>query len=122
MKVFIHLLILLFGAGSVLVNAQAVEEGLTLNKAVDIAITADPWLAGSRHTQAALSDEATAAATVALAQHSVSNLMNVRMEVPRVIMRSQIILSDRPRVYRSNYFGLGAGTTLAGVASDCVAS
>ncbi|MAC33757.1 TolC family protein [Parahaliea mediterranea] len=64
MKVFIHLLILLFGAGSVLVNAQAVEEGLTLNKAVDIAITADPWLAGSRHTQAALSDEATAAATL----------------------------------------------------------
>ncbi|WP_232059136.1 TolC family protein [Kineobactrum salinum] len=47
-----------------IVNAKTVHEGLTLNEAVDMAIAADPWLTGSRHTQAALTDEATAAGTL----------------------------------------------------------
>ncbi|PHS76306.1 MAG: transporter [Porticoccus sp.] len=50
--------------GSTCVNAQTIQERLTLKEAVDIAIAADPWLAGSRYTQSALTDEATAAATL----------------------------------------------------------
>ena len=64
MKVTRHLLLLILGAGAAIVNAQTVHEGLALNEAVDMAIAADPWLTGSRHTQAALTDEATAAATL----------------------------------------------------------
>lgn len=36
--------------------------GLTFGRAIDIAIQSDPWLDGSRHTEAALMDEALAAA------------------------------------------------------------
>lgn len=64
MKTFTHLLVLLLGTGGAFVNAQAIREGLTLNEAVDVAIATDPWLTGSRHTQAGLTDEATAAATL----------------------------------------------------------
>ena len=64
MKVLTHLIVLMLVTGSTLVNAQAIQEGLTLKEAVHIAIDADPWLTGSRYTQSALADEATAAATL----------------------------------------------------------
>tara|TARA_R110002110_G_scaffold90974_1_gene236396 strand:+ start:36842 stop:38125 length:1284 start_codon:yes stop_codon:yes gene_type:complete len=54
----------MLGNGSALVNANASDDVLMLSEAVDIAIAADPWLTGSRLTQAALTDEATVAATL----------------------------------------------------------
>ncbi|MFO7550443.1 MAG: TolC family protein [Haliea sp.] len=64
MKVFTPLLVFMLGNGSALVNANASDDVLMLTEAVDIAISADPWLTGSRLTQAALTNEATAAATL----------------------------------------------------------
>ena len=64
MKVFTHLLIVTVALGGTVAHAQAVPEGLTLHEAVAIALAADPWMSGSRHTQAALTDEAAAAATL----------------------------------------------------------
>ena len=64
MKVFTPLLVFMLGNGSALVNANASDDVLMLSEAVDIAIAADPWLTGSRLTQAALTDEATVAATL----------------------------------------------------------
>lgn len=67
MKVLTHLMFLMLvtlATGNAPVNAQASQEELTLQEAVEIAIATDPWLTGSRHTQAALTDEATAAATL----------------------------------------------------------
>ena len=45
-------------------TAQSRTEYLTLEEAVALAIDADPWLVGSQHTEGALNDEATAAATL----------------------------------------------------------
>lgn len=64
MKVSAHLLVLMLVAGTPIVHAQAKQGALALKDAVDMAIASDPWLTGSRHTQAALTDEATAAATL----------------------------------------------------------
>lgn len=64
MKVSTHLLTLMLITGASIVQAQMRHEGLALNEAVELAIAADPWLTGSRHTQAALTDGATAAATL----------------------------------------------------------
>lgn len=64
MTVLRHVLILLLAANAVLLNAQPVEEGLSVDEAVGIAIESDPWLTGSHLTQAALTDEAIAAAAL----------------------------------------------------------
>lgn len=65
MKMLITMLsALLLGLGSTTAIAESAPEFLTLEKAVTLAVDADPWLTGSRHTQQALNDEATAAATL----------------------------------------------------------
>lgn len=64
MKVSAHLLVLVLVTGTPIAQAQAKQEELALNEAVDMAIATDPWLTGSRHRQAALTDGATAAATL----------------------------------------------------------
>jgi outer membrane protein TolC len=53
-----------FGLVSASTVAQPSTNTLTLDKAVAIAVESDPWLTGSRYTQKALNDEATAAATL----------------------------------------------------------
>ena len=60
----IMLSVMSLGLGSATALAQPVSESLTLEEAVALAVEADPWLAGSKHTQQALNDEATAAASL----------------------------------------------------------
>jgi outer membrane protein TolC len=65
MRIFVTMLFALpLGMGSVMALAQPLPETLTLEEAVTLAIDADPWLTGSQYTQQALTDEATAAATL----------------------------------------------------------
>lgn len=64
MKVFLYLFCLMLGAASACGRAQASTAELTPQEAVALAIASDPWLTASQHTQAALADEATAAATL----------------------------------------------------------
>lgn len=65
MRVLVIMLsVMSLGLGSATALAQPVSESLTLEEAVALAIEADPWLAGSKHTQQALNDEATAAASL----------------------------------------------------------
>jgi len=64
MKVLIFLLVLILGADVAPTIAQSARAELTLAEAIDTAIATDPWLTGSRHSQAALTDEGTAAATL----------------------------------------------------------
>lgn len=69
-KLITRLFILSLGMASVSVMAQPDQalpqpnQTLALDDAVKLAIAADPWLVGSRHTEGALLDEATAAATL----------------------------------------------------------
>lgn len=65
MKIFVTMLFILpLGIGSVIAFAQSLPETLTLDEAITLAIDTDPWLTGSQYTQQALTDEATAAATL----------------------------------------------------------
>ena len=65
MKIFVIMLFILpLGIGSVIAFAQSLPETLTLDEAITLAIDTDPWLTGSQYTQQALTDEATAAATL----------------------------------------------------------
>ena len=64
MKVFLYLFCLMLGTASACGRAQASSGDLTLREAVALAIASDPWLTASQYTQAALADEATAAATL----------------------------------------------------------
>lgn len=64
MRVFTHLLIIVLGASLPWMTANAGVAGLTLDKAIRMAVTNDPWLTGSRHQETALADEAVAANTL----------------------------------------------------------
>lgn len=65
MKIFATMLFILpLGIGSVIAFAQSLPETLTLDEAITLAIDTDPWLTGSQYTQQALTDEATAVATL----------------------------------------------------------
>ena len=65
MKIFVTMLFILpLGIGSVIAFAQSLPETLTLDEAITLAIDTDPWLTGSQYTQQALTDEATAVATL----------------------------------------------------------
>ncbi|MED5523712.1 MAG: TolC family protein [Pseudomonadota bacterium] len=65
MRIFVTMLFVLpLGMGGVIALAQPLPETLTLEEAVTLAIDADPWLTGSQYTQQALTEEATAAATL----------------------------------------------------------
>ena len=65
MRILITSLFLLsLGMGGTIAFAQSRPEALTLEGAIALAIDADPWLSGSQYTQEALTDEATAAATL----------------------------------------------------------
>jgi outer membrane protein TolC len=59
-RLLIHWLALLLGASVPIWLTNAAEIGLTLEKAIEIAITSDPWLSGSRQTETALTEEAIA--------------------------------------------------------------
>lgn len=65
MKIFVTMLFILpLGIGSVIALAQPLPKTLKLDEAITLAIDTDPWLTGSQYSQQALTDEATAAATL----------------------------------------------------------
>ncbi len=69
MRIFITMFFILpltplLTMGSAVAVAQSLPEVLTLEQAVTLATHADPWLSGSQYTQQALTDEASAAATL----------------------------------------------------------
>ncbi|WP_275098309.1 TolC family protein [Sedimenticola hydrogenitrophicus] len=64
MRVLTHALIIVLGATMPWMTINAETAGLTLDKAIRIAVTTDPWLTGSRHQETALADEAVSAATL----------------------------------------------------------
>ncbi|PLW80971.1 transporter [Kineobactrum sediminis] len=56
--------VVLSGCVATAAGAQTNPQTLALEEAITFAVENDPWLSGSRHTQNALNDEATAAATL----------------------------------------------------------
>lgn len=64
MKFPVYVICMLLGAIPSTLLAQSTEGGLALEEAIRIAIATDPWLAGSRHTETALTAESVAAGTL----------------------------------------------------------